>query len=363
MTISYRQLDQLSQHFAAYLLDIGLKRGDRIALMMPNVLQYPIALFGALRAGLTVVNTNPLYTPSELRHQLADSGARCIVVLKNFARTVAAVRKTTPLEHVITTALADLTPSPKRAVVNFVVRRVKHMVPRYDLPGAVKFRDALERGARASQQRCTVGPQDVAFIQYTGGTTGIAKGAVLTHRNMVANLLQVAAFWKNAIHPGTEVVITALPLYHVFCLTCNLLVFLQHGGLNFLITNPRDIAGFVAELRRWRFTIITGVNTLHNALLNNAEFARLDFSSLSLCAAGGMALHPSVAEKWRTATGKPLLEGYGLTEASPVVACNPYDDPRIGTVGLRRNQRSGENFRIDLTSRHSCRSAVHEQYG
>ena len=334
VTLNYQELERLSGHFAAYLNGLGLKRGERIALMMPNILQYPVALFGALRAGLVVVNTNPLYTPRELRHQLVDSGARCIVVLENFAHVLAEVRADTSVEHVIVTALGDLAPFPKRAVVNFVVRRIKHLVPAYELPDAVQFRDALAVGETRKFWRVDVGPQDVAFLQYTGGTTGVAKGAVLTHRNLVANLLQVAAFWKSVIEPGREVVITPLPLYHIFCLTCNCLVFMQHGGLNVLITNPRDIPAFVSELRRWKFTMISGVNTLYNALLNHPGMAQLDFSSLKLGMAGGMALHPNVAQRWQALTGKPLVEGYGLTETSPVVSCNRHDAPQLGTVGV-----------------------------
>ncbi|HEU4624078.1 MAG TPA: AMP-binding protein, partial [Steroidobacteraceae bacterium] len=305
-----------------------------VALMMPNLLQYPIALFGALRAGMTVVNTNPMYTARELRHQLNDSGARCIVVLENFAHVVAQVRGETQLAHVVSTAVGDMVPLPKRAAVNFVVRHVKRMVPSYSMPGEVKWRHALAVGAAQPFVRVAVGPQDLALLQYTGGTTGIAKGAALAHRNMVANLLQVAAFWQRLIEPGREVVITPLPLYHVFCMTCNCLVFMQHGAVNVLITNPRDIPGFVKELRRWPFTFITGVNTLYNALLAHPEFATLDFSHLKLGVAGGMALHPSVAQKWRRVTGRQLLEGYGLTEASPVVACNPYDAVTLGSVGI-----------------------------
>jgi long-chain acyl-CoA synthetase len=334
VTLTYGEVERLSRQFAAYLRGLGLAKGDRVALMMPNLLQYPVALFGTLRAGLTVVNTNPLYTARELRHQLRDSGARCIVVLENFAHVLAEVHADTNVEHITITRVGDLAPLPKRAVVNFAVRYIKHMVRRYELPGAIWLRDTLALGARSEFRAPAVGADDIAFLQYTGGTTGVAKGAMLTHRNMVANLLQVAAFWKNVIEPGREVVITALPLYHVFCLTCNCLVFMQHGGLNVLITNPRDIPAFVSELRKWRFTVITGVNTLYNSLLNHPKFAGLDFSALKLGAAGGMALHPTVAERWEAVTHRPLVEGYGLTEASPVVACNPYDSPRIGTVGV-----------------------------
>jgi long-chain acyl-CoA synthetase len=333
-TLTYRELDSLSAQFAGYLAGLGLERGDRVALMMPNLLQYPVALFGTLRAGLTVVNTNPMYTARELRYQLVDSGARCVVVLENFAHVLASVRADTKVEHIVTTAVGDLIPMPKRAAVNFIVRHVKQMVPDYSLPHAVDFRTALATGAAHGFTPIAVTPDDIAFLQYTGGTTGVAKGAMLTHRNMIANLLQVAAFWKSLIEPGQEVVITPLPLYHVFCMTCNALVFMQHGGLNVLITNPRDIPAFVKELRKWPFTFITGVNTLYNALLNHRDFAQLDFSHLKLGIAGGMALHPSVAQRWRATTGRWLLEGYGLTEAAPVVACNPYSEPRVGFVGV-----------------------------
>ena len=333
-TLTYREVDALSARFAAYLRGLGLAPGERVALMMPNLLQYPVALFGALRAGLTVVNTNPMYTPRELRHQLKDSGARCIVVLENFAHVLEQVRAETAIEHVITTAVGDMAPLPRRAAVNFVVRHVKRMVPKYWIPDAVPWRLALDRGAGRDFERVALTPDDVAFLQYTGGTTGIAKGTMLTHRNLVANLMQVAAFWKHLIEPGREIVITPLPLYHVFCLTCNCLVFMHHGALNVLITNPRDIAGFVKELRLWPFTFITGVNTLYNALLAHPGFASLDFSRLKLGVAGGMALHPNVAKKWRAVTGQDLLEGYGLTEASPVVACNPYGGVLAGSVGI-----------------------------
>jgi long-chain acyl-CoA synthetase len=333
-TLSFRDLDRLSRDFGAYLLSLGLPPGERVALMMPNILQYPVAMFGALRGGLTVVNINPMYTGRELRHQLIDSGARCIVILENFAHVLAEVLGDTKLEHIIITAVGDLVHFPKRAVVNFVVRHVRRAVPAYHLPSAVAFRTALAIGATREFHPPLIAPSDVAFLQYTGGTTGIAKGAMLTHRNMVANLLQAGAFWQHLLEPGREVMITPLPLYHIFCLTCNCLLFVHLGGLNVLITDPRDIGSFVRELRSRRFTMITGVNTLYNALLNHPDFARLDFSSLKLGAAGGMALHPSVAERWRSVTGRVLVEGYGLTEASPIVACNRDDRPALGTVGL-----------------------------
>jgi len=333
VTLQFADLERLSRQLAAYLLDLGLTPGERVALMMPNLLQYPVALFAALRAGLTVVNTNPLYTPRELRHQLADSGASAIVILENFAHVLEQVIGDTGVRHVVTTAVGDLAPLPKRTAVNFLVRRVKRMVPPFRLPQAVRWRQALTRGAAVGFAPPVVRPDDIAFLQYTGGTTGIPKGAMLTHANMVANLEQIRAIWGDLIEPGREVMITPLPLYHVFCLTCNCLLFLDRGGLNVLITNPRDIPGLVRELARWRFSLITGVNTLYAALLAHPRFPRLDFSHLKLGAAGGAALHPRVAEEWRSVTGRPLLEGYGLTEASPVVACNPPDDPRIGTVG------------------------------
>jgi long-chain acyl-CoA synthetase len=333
VTLRFADLEELSRRLAAYLQGLGLARGDRVALMMPNVLQYPVALFAALRAGLTVVNTNPLYTPRELRHQLADSGATAIVILENFAHVLAQVIGDTAVRHVVTTAVADLVPEPKRSAVNFLVRHVRHMVPPFHLPQAVRWREALHRGAAIRFAPPTVRPDDIAFLQYTGGTTGTPKGAMLTHANMVANVMQTRAVWGSLIEPGCEVMITPLPLYHVFCLTCNCLLFMERGGLNVLITNPRDIAGFVRELGRWRFSLITGVNTLYAALLAHPRFSRLDFSRLKLGAAGGAALHPRIAEEWRHATGRPLVEGYGLTEASPVVACNPPEAPLIGTVG------------------------------
>ncbi len=348
VTLKFSDLDRLSADFAAYLAGLGLVRGDRVALMMPNLLQYPVALFGALRAGLAVVNTNPLYTPRELRHQLKDSGARCIVIVENFAHVLAEVRADTAIEHIVITGIGDLARFPKRTAVNFVVRRIRHLVPPYHLPDAVSFRAAMARGAQSGMQPRSVGPEDIAFLQYTGGTTGVAKGAVLTHRNMVANLLQMGAFWKGILEPGREVMITPLPLYHVFCLTVDCLLFMQQGGLNVLITNPRDIPAFVHELRKWRMTMFTGVDTLYNALLNHPQFARLDFSRLKVGVAGGMPLQQRTADAWRAVTGRPLVEGYGLTEASPVIAGNLYDAPRVGSVGLplpstEISIRDGEN--------------------
>ena len=334
ITLTFADLERLSRDFGAYLQSLGLAKGERIALMMPNVLQYPIALFGALRAGLTVVNTNPLYTGRELRHQLVDCGASAIVVLENFAHVLAQVRAETGVRHIITCRLGDLALFPKRTAVNFVVRRIKHLVPAYHLPDAVAFREALRIGARRGLEPVNVVPEDLAFLQYTGGTTGVAKGAMLTHRNLSANLMQLSIFFQDVLEDGREIMITPLPLYHVFCLTCDCLLFLKHGGLNVLITNPRDLAQFVHELRKWRFSMLTGVNTLFAALLDRPDFARLDFSNLKLGVAGGMALHPSVAQRWKALTGRPLIEGYGLTEASPVVACPPIEQARPGSVGL-----------------------------
>jgi long-chain acyl-CoA synthetase len=287
-----------------------------------------------LRAGLTAVNTNPLYTATELEHQLKDSGAKAIVILENFAHVLEQDHRNTAVEHIIVTGLGDLAPVAKRIAVNFVVRRIRHMVPAYHLPQARTFRQALARGAELDFQPAVASPEDLAFLQYTGGTTGVAKGAMLTHRNMVANLLQISAFWGQVIESGREVMITPLPLYHVFCLTCNCLLMLHHGGLNVLITNPRDVPALIRELEKWRFSLISGVNTLYSALLEHPRFAQLDFGALKMGAAGGMALHPAVSTRWTRVTGRPLVEGYGLTETSPVVACNPLDAPRPGTVGL-----------------------------
>jgi long-chain acyl-CoA synthetase len=332
-TLSYAEVDARSRDFAAWLTANGMRKGERIALMLPNVLQFPVALFGALRAGLVVVNTNPLYTARELEHQLRDSGATCIVVLANFAHVVQKVIARTSVRSVIVTQLGDLLRFPKGAIVSWAARRVKRLVPEYRIAGALSFREVLDAGSRLRFAPPPIDAEDLAFLQYTGGTTGIAKGAMLSHRNLVANLEQVATLWSSIVEDGAEVVITPLPLYHIFCLTA-CLTFVKHGGLGVLITNPRDIPAFIAELGRWRFTFISGVNTLYNALLAHPRFARLDFSKLKLGIAGGMSLHPSVAERWVKTTGRDLIEGYGLTEASPVVACNLPGASRIGSVGV-----------------------------
>jgi len=337
--ITYGELDGLSRDFAAYLQKaLGLQQRDRVAIMLPNLLQYPVALFGALRAGMTVVNVNPLYTASELEYQLADSGVVAIIVLENFARTLEQALAKTRVRHVVTTQVGDLFPPVRRALVNFAVKHVKRLVPAWRIPGATDFREALALGARQVLGGASVGSGDIAFLQYTGGTTGRAKGAILTHGNMVANVEQVAAWAGGTLEEGAETVITALPLYHVFALTANLLVFVKLGGHNALITNPRDITGFVAELRKTRFTAITGVNTLFNALLNAAGFEEVAASSrgtLKLAVAGGMAVQRAVAERWQKATGVPLVEGYGLTEASPNVCANRFDLGKFtGKLGL-----------------------------
>ena len=333
--ITYGELDRLSQQFAGYLLgELKLKKGDRVAIMMPNCLQYPVALFGVLRAGLTVVNTNPMYTARELKHQLEDSGASAILVLDNFGHVVQQVVREKPIK-VIATGLGNMLGFPKGAVVNFVLKYVKKMVPDYDIPGAIRFRDALTLGQMHRLPEIDILPEDIAFLQYTGGTTGVAKGAMLTHRNMIANMLQAAAWLGDRINPGGETIITALPLYHIFALTANCLVFMRIGGLNHLITNPRDMPGFVKELKKVRFSAITGVNTLFNALLNTPGFDEIDFSSLKLTLGGGMAVQRAVADRWKKVTGCTLIEAYGLTETSPAVCINPMDlSDYNGSIGL-----------------------------
>ena len=294
--MTYRKLEERSRAFAAYLQEgLGLQKGDRVALMMPNLLQYPVALFGILRAGMIVVNVNPLYTPRELEHQLNDSGAAAIVIVSNFAHTLEKVVDKTQVKHVILTRMGDQLSPAKGTVVNFVVKYIKRLVPKYHLPDAISFRSALQHGYRMQYIKPEIVPQDLAFLQYTGGTTGVAKGAMLTHRNMLANLEQVNGTYGPLLHRGKELVVTALPLYHIFALTMNCLLFIELGGQNLLITNPRDIPGLVKELAKYPFTAMTGVNTLFNALLNNKEFQQLDFSSLHLSAGGGMPVQQVVA--------------------------------------------------------------------
>lgn len=325
-SLSYQQLDTLSRDFAAYLQQgLRLPRGERVAVMMPNLLQYPIVLLGILRAGLVVVNVNPLYTPRELRHQLRDSGAKAMVIVSNFAHTLEKVVAETDVEHVILTRMGDQLSAPKRALVNFVVHYIKKLVPKYHLPGAISLRKALAAGKTLDYRRPKLSGDDLAFLQYTGGTTGVAKGAMLTHRNMVANLEQVLALLRPEVREGKELIVTPLPLYHIFALTANLFTFLRLGAANLLITNPRDLPTLVSELGKYPFSCITGVNTLFNALLNTPGFERLNFSRMKISLGGGMSVQRAVAERWQALTGKPLLEGYGLTECAPVVAVTSLD--------------------------------------
>jgi len=326
-TMSYAELDKCTNQFASWCVhEAGLKKGDRIAIMMPNLLQYPIAVFGALRAGLVVVNTNPLYTDRELEHQLKDSGARAIVVVEAFAATLADVVEKTDVEVVITTRFGDMLSFPKSMLINFVIKHVKKMVEPFSLPGSHSFKNVLAKGDSLPEVSAELNHDDIAFLQYTGGTTGVAKGAMLTHGNMVANIQQAHAWIVvENLQPGKEVIITALPLYHIFALTANCMTFMKLGALNVLITNPRDMPGFVKELGKFKFTAFTGVNTLFNALMNTDGFKDLDFSALKLTLGGGMAVQKAVADRWIEVTGSPLVEAYGLTETSPAACINPMN--------------------------------------
>ena len=340
--LSYSELDHLTRNFAASLQNMGLQPGDRIALMMPNILQYPVALFGALRAGLVIVNTNPMYTARELRHQLVDAGAKAIVVVENFASVLESVRDEVPLEHIITTGVGDLLDFPKSLLINFLIRHVKKTVPAWKLPGSEKFQDVLDKGKKLPLKPVNIAFEDIAFLQYTGGTTGVAKGAMLTHRNIVANLLQSRAWLAQLDNESHETLITALPLYHIFALTANCLTFLYLGGSNVLITDPRDMPGFVKEIGRHPFTAITGVNTLFNALLHAPGFADLDFSNLKMTLGGGMAVQKAVAEHWKKVTGVTLIEAYGLTETSPAACINPVTlEEYNGYIGLPISSTEG----------------------
>jgi long-chain acyl-CoA synthetase len=333
-SLTYGELDGHTRDFAAYLQSLGLPKGARIAVMMPNLLQDPVCIYGILRGGYTVVNCNPLYTPRELEHQLKDSGAEAIIIVENFASVLQECIAKTPLKHVIVTSLGDMLGFPKGAIVNFVVKHVKKMVPAWSLPGSVRFNDVLARGARLDFKAVEVGHEDIAFLQYTGGTTGVSKGAMLTHRNIIANLQQAHA-WLKPFLPERGTIVTALPLYHIFALTANCLTFFKIGWSNLLITNPRDIPGFVKELAKHPFEAITGVNTLFNALLNDEDFVKLDFSPLCITLGGGMAVQKVVADKWKQVTGIPLIEAYGLTETSPAATINPLDLKEYnGAIGL-----------------------------
>ena len=335
-SITYGQADELSDHFGAYLQnELKLKKGDKIALMMPNILQYPIALFGALKAGLIIVNTNPLYTPRELEHQFKDAEVEAVVILKNFAHVLERVLVNTKIKHVITTGIGDMLGAIKGPIFNFMLKHVKKMVPDYHIDNDIKFNSCLSRGSKSKIEIPNITNSDTAFLQYTGGTTGLAKGAMLTHRNILSNLEQNAEWMRAELKEKEEVSITALPLYHIFALTVNLFTFFKYGSKNVLITNPRDIPKFISELKKHKFTCLCGVNTLFNHLLNNPEFHKVDFSALKISIGGGMAVQNHVANRWKKLTNSPLAEGYGLTETSPVVCCNPIDgNERIGTIGL-----------------------------
>jgi len=335
-TLTFRQLDQLSQEFASFLQnDLKLQKGDRIALQMPNLLQFPVALLGSLRAGLVVVNTNPLYTPTEMRHQFRDSGAKAIVILANFANHLETCLKDTQIESVIITEVGDLLPFPKSWIVNSVLKHVKKMVPAYTLPQSIRFREALRLGRAQRFQSVKMTMHDTAFLQYTGGTTGVSKGAILTHQNIVSNVLQIGEWISPLLTENEEVIITALPLYHIFSLTVNCFAFMKIGGHNILVTNPRDIPGFIKLLKSTPFTVMTGVNTLYNALMNHPDFKSIDFSHMKASVAGAMALQKSVSARWKELTNTVIFEGYGLTESSPVACCNPVTGHAVvGTIGF-----------------------------
>lgn len=334
--ITYGELDRYSKAVAAYLLErLHLKKGDRVAIMMPNLLQYPVVLFGILRAGLIVVNVNPLYTAPELTYLLKNSGTKAIIILSNFASVLEESLKEVPVEHVIVTQIGDLFPAFKRWIVNFVVKKIKKMVPSWSIDGAIPFRQMLQDGEKLGFKPVKITQEDIAFLQYTGGTTGVSKGTVLTHGNMVANILQMKEWADDIVKCGEETIITALPLYHIFSLTVNCLVYATLRTYNILITNPRDLTRFIREIKHTKFTAISGVNTLFNAMINHPEFKDIDFSQLHFSMAGGMALQKAVAEKWHTITNCHLIEGYGLTEASPLVTANPLNTTTYtGSIGL-----------------------------
>ena len=335
-TMSYRELDEKSMQLAGYLQQTcGLMRGERVAIMLPNVLQYPVAMCGIFRAGLVVVNVNPLYTARELEHQLRDSGAKCIVILENFAHILEEVIATSSIEHVVTTGLGDLLNFPKNLAINFVLRHIKKAVPKYSFNACVALTAALETGAQENLQATDLGFADIAYLQYTGGTTGVSKGAMLSHRNMVRNVQQ-SIEWQGTAYKGLEfiVAITALPLYHIFSLQGNCLMVMAQGGENVLITNPRDSKAFVQTIRKFSFNMFTGVNTMFASLMNTPGFDNIDFSALRVCIGGGMAVQPAVAKDWEDRTGNTILQGYGLTETSPAAIVNPIDSEFTGSIGL-----------------------------
>jgi long-chain acyl-CoA synthetase len=334
--LTYSAIDQKSRAFSAYLQQsLQLKPGDRVAIMLPNILQYPIALYGILRAGLVVVNVNPLYTPRELKHQLKDSGAKAIIILENFAYVLAQIIRETAIKHVVTTEVGDILKFPKSRIVNFVLRHLKKTIPAWKIPQTQKFKFALQEGATRNFKTPKIKPNDIAFLQYTGGTTGVAKGAILTHKNIISNVMQAKSWVGSAFQDGVEIAITALPLYHIFSLTANCLYFCALGGLNVLITNPRDMPAFVKELKSWNFSYITGVNTLFAGLMASTGFEQIDFSHLKIALSGGMAVTQDVAENWKKSTGKVLLEAYGLSETSPAVCINPVSMENYnGCIGL-----------------------------
>ncbi|MEO1258247.1 MAG: AMP-binding protein [Bacteroidota bacterium] len=333
--LTYEQLDKMSIQFGAYLHSRGLDPGDKVALMMPNMLQYPIALFGCLRAGLIIVNTNPLYTPREMKHQFNDSGAKAVVICENFAANLQQIIGDTQIKTVILTSIGEMLGFAKGMMVNFVVRSVKKMVPKFDLPNTVKFKEALSQGKKFTIKEFASNPSDVILLQYTGGTTGVSKGAMLTNRNLVANMMQVRAAAKMALVDGGEVALSPLPLYHIFAFSVNCLAFFSLGALNVLITNPRDLPSVMKEFKNYRITNMTGVNTLFNALLNHPDFSKLDFSAFKFAFGGGMAVQRAVAERWHKVTGAPLIEGYGMTESSPVATISPVDGTgKLGFIGM-----------------------------
>ena len=333
--MTFAEVDRLSTQFGAYLHSRGLEPGDKIALMMPNLLQYPIALFGCLRAGLVIVNTNPLYTPREMRHQFTDAGVKAVVICENFASNLQQVLGDTQIKTIIVTSIGELLGFPKGAITNFVIRRIKRMVPKYELPNTVSFKEALEQGKKFKLKTFQSNADDTILLQYTGGTTGVAKGAMLTNKNLVANMMQIRAIGATAFKEGEEVALSPLPLYHIFAFSVNCLALFSLGALTILVVNARDLKSVMKEFSNHKITCMTGVNTLFNALLNEPDFASLDFSAMKFALGGGMAVQKAVAEKWQKVTGKPLVEGFGMTESSPVASVNPLDGTgKLGTIGL-----------------------------